>query len=99
MKITLIAVVVTLAAFTLTGGGAAADPSINYNASKSNTGNVYFRDLSPKAQKALQSLCAEHNGHVVTNDRGQMGCQVESINVSKSISDGADGAAKGQATE
>jgi hypothetical protein len=73
-----------------------AAQSVNYNSSKSNTGNVYFRDLSPKGQEALRSLCAAHSGHVVTNDQGQLGCQVGSLNNSKNVSDGA---AKGQASE
>lgn len=58
--------------------------------------NVYFQNLSPKGQDALKRLCAEHGGQVVTNDKGQMGCQVGSLNDSKNISDGA---AKGQANE
>jgi hypothetical protein len=76
--------------------GAFTDPAVNCNSSKSNSGNVYFRDLSPKGQKALQSLGAAQDGRVVTNDRGQTGCRVESINDSKNISDGA---AKGQASK
>jgi hypothetical protein len=77
---------------------ASASASQTYNASHSNitVDNVYFRTLSVKGQEALRSLCAEHNGHVVTNDKGQLGCQVGSLNDSKNISDGA---AKGQASE
>jgi len=77
---------------------ASASASKTYNSSHSNTAtdNVYFTTLSVKGQEALKSLCAEHNGHVVTNDKGQLGCQVGSLNDSKDISDGA---AKGQASE
>jgi hypothetical protein len=75
-----------------------ADAAKSYNASHSNVtlANVYFRALGVKGQEALRSLCAEHNGQVVTNDKGQLGCQVGSLNDSKNISDGA---AKGQANE
>ena len=44
----------------------------------------------------LKSLCAKHGGVVVTNDKGQLGCQVGSINDSKNISNRA---AKGQANK
>jgi hypothetical protein len=73
-----------------------ASAAVNYNSSKSNSGNVYFRTLSPKGQEALKGLCAAHGGQVVTNAKGQLGCQVGSLSDSKNISDGA---AKGQATE
>ena len=75
---------------------ASATASKTYNASHSNTANVYFQTLSVKQQQALKGLCAEHNGQVVINDKGQVGCQVGSLNDSKNISDGA---AKGQANE
>jgi|HubBroStandDraft_1064217.scaffolds.fasta_scaffold126165_2 hypothetical protein len=68
--------------------------AVNYNASKSNT--VYFQDLSAKQQAALKAACAAHKGQIVTNDRGQLGCEVGSLDESKNISDGA---AKGQANE
>jgi hypothetical protein len=86
--------VVVLAAVALTTIGASA--AVNYNASKSNTGNVYFRDLNPKGQEALRTLCAARGGQVVTNKKGQFGCQAGSLADSKNISDGA---AKGQANE
>jgi hypothetical protein len=75
---------------------ASAGAAVNYNASKSNTGNVYFANLTGQGRLALKSLCAKHGGVVVTNAKGQLGCQVGSINDSKTISDGA---AKGQANE
>jgi len=75
---------------------AVAEAAVNYNASKSNTGNVYFQDLNAKGQAALKNACAAHKGTVVTNDKGQLGCQVGSASESKEISDGA---AKGQANE
>ena len=68
----------------------------NTNNNRSATENVYFQNLSPNEQDALKRLCDEHNGQVVTNDDGQVGCQVGSLKDSKNISDGA---AKGQATE
>jgi hypothetical protein len=87
------AVVLATVALTMICASAQA---INYNASKSNTGNVYFRDLKPKGQEALRTQCAAHGGHVVTNRKGQLGCQAGSLTDSKNISDGA---AKGQANE
>jgi hypothetical protein len=75
---------------------ARAEPSVNYNSSKSNFGNVYFRDLNGKGRAALRTACAAHKGQIVTNDKGQMGCQVGSAAESKHITDGA---AKGQADE
>jgi len=86
--------VIVLATVALTTIGASA--AVNYNSSKSNTGNVYFRDLNPKGQEALRALCATRGGHVVTNKKGQLGCQAGSLADSKNISDGA---AKGQANE
>jgi hypothetical protein len=73
-----------------------AEAAVNFNSSKSNSGNVYFQPLNAKGQAALKAACAAHKGTVVTNDQGQMGCQVGSLNDSKNISDGA---AKGQASE
>ena len=87
-----VVVLTTLALTTI----CASAPAVNYNSSKSNTGNVYFRDLNPKGQEALRTLCATHGGHVLTNKKGQLGCQVGSLTDSKHISDGA---AKGQASE
>jgi hypothetical protein len=58
--------------------------------------NVYFQALSPAGQAALRKLCAAAGGQVVANAKGQLGCQVGSLNDSKNISDGA---AKGQASE
>ena len=75
---------------------ASAEAAVNYNSSKSNSGNVYFQPLSTKGQAALKAACAAHGGTVVTNDKGLLGCQVGSLNDSKNISDGA---AKGQASE
>lgn len=80
------------------GGGSKGltSTAVNYNSSKSNTGNVFFQDLTPSGQAALRSSCAKHGGQVVSNDKGQLGCQVNSLSESKNVSDGA---AKGEATE
>jgi len=93
--VSVVALICVCAAAVLAASSSAAQ---SYNASHSNVtaDNVYFRTLSVKGQEVLKSLCAEHNGHVVTNDKGQLGCQVGSLSDSKHISDGA---AKGQATE
>ena len=80
----------------LLGATTGAAQAVNYNSSKSNSGNVYFQNLNAKGQAALKSACAAHNGQVVTNDKGQLGCQAGSLAESKNISDGA---AKGQASE
>jgi hypothetical protein len=73
-----------------------AEAAVNYNASKSNTGNVYFQPLNTRQQAALKAACTAHKGTVVTNAKGEIGCQVGSLSESKDITDGA---AKGQASE
>jgi hypothetical protein len=75
---------------------APASAAVNYNASKSNTGNVYFANLTGQERLALKALCTKHGGVVVTSGKGLVGCQVGSLADSKTISDGA---AKGQANE
>jgi hypothetical protein len=81
----------------LIASAGAALAAVNNTTTRSNTQhNVYFRDLSGAGRAALKGLCAKHGGQVVTNDKGQVGCQVGSLSDSKHI---ADGAAKGQATE
>jgi hypothetical protein len=75
---------------------AGAEAAVNYNSSKSNSGSVDFQPLNAKQQAALKAACAAHKGTVVTNDKGQIGCDVGSLNESKTITDGA---AKGQANE
>lgn len=54
------ATLIGLCAAALLVASTSAAPAVNYNSSKSNTGNVYFRDLSPKGQGVLRSLCAAH---------------------------------------
>ena len=83
-----------LTGLALAAQAASAGAAVNYNASKSNT--VYFADLTAHGRLALKTLCTKHGGVVVTNAKGQLGCQVGSLTDSKHISDGA---AKGQATE
>ncbi len=53
---------------------ASAGAAVNYNASKSNT--VYFANLTAQGRLALKTLCTKHGGVVVTNAKGQLGCQV-----------------------
>lgn len=85
------------AALLVAGAGAPPARAASLNATRSNTQhNVYFRDLSAEGRNALKRLCAEHGGQVVTNDKGQIGCQLELLTDSKNVSDGA---AKGQASE
>jgi len=91
-----VAVAASILVCAATLSAASPGASKTYNASHSNLASVYFQTLNVKGQAALKSLCAAHDGQVVTNGKGQLGCQVGSLNDSKHISDGA---AKGQANE
>jgi hypothetical protein len=96
-RFSVVALLGSCATLLLLVASAGAAPAANQSSARSNRPtNVYFRSLSPEGQTVLKRLCAEHNGQVITNDEGQMGCQVGSLNDSKNISDGA---AKGQANE